>query len=233
MFYTIASRLSIIGGDKTIKNFFKVFIVGSMLYVYTHYYLFSAERMLFLEKIKQYIYYVLILDLLITYFLMKWNTSTDEYDEKEYTKSTESSLQINADLQELKRMAQLEANKTQMLQNQQYETYNSNNKDDTISKQSPFMTRDEIKSNELKEKEKKQKSESSKDVLNKDKINNSVKKSKKTDTNSHKSTSSVSLPVAQEKIIINTTKDKIKEKKNITKNIDTDTDINLPIFMGK
>jgi hypothetical protein len=236
MFYTIASRLPLIGGDKTTKNFLKVFIVGSALYVYTHYYLYSAERIALLEKIKPYLYYVLVLDLVITYFLMKWNSPSeeDEFDiskndnnEQSNSRRIESREQLNNDLQELKRMAQMETYKKQLLEDQQREQYNLN-KEDTVSKQSPFMTRDEINDNE--------KSVSSN---NTDKKNKQV--SKKVTESSSSSTSSVSSTTSIPIAATNTKgkgKSKSKEKTKVvtkkTTNDDNanDTDVNLPIFMG-
>lgn len=204
MFYTLASRIPLVSGDKTSKNFLKVFIVGSILYVYVHYYLYSGERWYVLEKLKSYLYYVMILDFIITYIIMKWNTPVEEDEELErqanYT--AEQKLQNEKDLDELKRMSQMEAYRRKLEEDQE-ENNKQNDKDDSVSKQSPFMTRDEVRSSEQKE----------------SKSNTHRKKSKET-TSSTSSSSS------------HTTEKNKRKKKSNKKKIDVETEVNLPIFMG-
>lgn len=108
MFYTLASKLVIKGGGK--RNFLYVFLVGSVLYVAVHWYLhMEQKRSGFINKIKQYLYYAMAIDLAVAYVLtvMLSSPKTEEEPEpkkkqkKEYT--DEEKRAIMARMQEAKR----------------------------------------------------------------------------------------------------------------------------------
>lgn len=221
MFYTLASKAPMINNNKSHK-FLMIFIAGSLAYVLLNYYLYSGERFELLNKLKQYFFYVMALDLAIAYFLSKFSgSSSSNESEGKYTNDEREEIERN--LQEIKRMQMNPAELQKQKMMQQYEQHqyeqqkllhqyqqkeqlrqqqeNEQEKSEKGSQQSPFMTREEIKESEKNEKKEKRgkKEEQSK---------------KKTTTTS--SSSSSEKP-----------KKKHKSKKD---NLDEDT--HIPAYMG-
>jgi hypothetical protein len=84
MFYTVVSRLPFIANDNSGTKFLKIFIFGSVLYVLVSYYIHSESRGEIFEKLKQWYYHVLGVDLvvagLLTYFMSPSSSSSDDED---------------------------------------------------------------------------------------------------------------------------------------------------------
>ena len=56
MFYIIASRLPLVYSDSTKRKYLKLFILGSIIYLCVHYYLFLEQRTGLLDKVKSKLY---------------------------------------------------------------------------------------------------------------------------------------------------------------------------------
>ena len=72
MFYILTSKIPYISNDSSDKKFLKIFIIGSIIYILLHYYLFRYERGNSIDKYRKYIYYVMFADLSITYLLVNY-----------------------------------------------------------------------------------------------------------------------------------------------------------------
>ena len=209
MFYTLASRVPLISNSSN-RKFFKIFLIGSIIYILLHYYLYLSERWFVLEKLKPYLYYVMVVDLAVAYFMIKWNNSSeydldeDKQSESGYTK--DQKMEIEKNLQELRKMqsTQVEQHRQKLLPSQEMSEHlgssqalHNKEKDDdtgTVSQKSPFMTKKQIEKEEFKKEKNEVKSKSS---------------------NSH------------DKPQLKSPKEKYKKKKVI----ESDTDIN--VYMGK
>ena len=236
MFYTLATRIPILSGQS--NNFLTIFIVGSVGYKLLHYYLFSGEHNALLEKLKSYLYYLMVVDLIVAYLVSKWFSSPQSAESIEkhsydaYGK--EKRREISNNLQELKRMqeASAEQYKQKMMQQsartvQPEQEHVENDNDATASQQSPFMTREEIKNEE------KSKSEKSKS----DKSNEETKKTESTSSRSTSSeSSSPEKPTKKNNNKSNNTKavkgKTVLTKQNKNKKVEVDTDVNLPVYNG-
>lgn len=105
MFYTIVSKIPFIQGK---NNFLIIFILGSLAYIFLHYYLWSKQQPDFLDKGKSYLYYLMFIDLAIAYFLSR--TSVNEKDsEKDNPYTPEEKKEVENDLLELKKSRQQES----------------------------------------------------------------------------------------------------------------------------
>lgn len=72
MFFIIASRIPIISADSTNRKYFKLFVVGALLYTIVHYYLHSKLRDGALEKLRTNMYYIMAIDYTIACVLLKY-----------------------------------------------------------------------------------------------------------------------------------------------------------------
>ncbi len=72
MFYIISSRIPLISSDNTNRKYFKLFVTGSVFYVLIHYYLNKEPRFGLLEKFKRFMYHVMAVDLAIACILSKY-----------------------------------------------------------------------------------------------------------------------------------------------------------------
>lgn len=108
MFYTLTSQflLKNSGGD---KDFLYVFLIGSAMYIAIHWYLHMNEMDGFLGKIKEYLYYLLVVDLVACYTLFKLTpVNVQKENEQQITELTvEEKRTILQKMQEAKRMQQL------------------------------------------------------------------------------------------------------------------------------
>lgn len=103
MFYTLASRMPIVG-----KSFLRIFMFGSILYILLHYYLFSNQRHDIVEKLKDYLYYIMSIDLIIAYFLNRFNRpKKDDDSDKDKIKSKEEKEQLEKSIELLRLRAQM------------------------------------------------------------------------------------------------------------------------------
>jgi hypothetical protein len=196
MFFTLASRIPLISGDKSSKKFFKIFIIGSIAYILLHYYLYSGERFAFLEKIKSYLYYVMVIDLIVAYFLSKSSSSEEENEDRQddpkggYTDNQRTEIEKN--IQELRKMQMLQADNYRQKAIEQQRVDNEDTKSGS-SQKSPFMTRDEVEESDKKNKKKETKSISSKKETTSE--SSEVVKEKKKKSKKEKLDTDTNLPV--------------------------------------
>jgi hypothetical protein len=153
MFFTIASKLPFIDGDKKLV---KMFIIGAILYTLLHYYLFSAPRMELLDRYKQYLYYIMPFDFGIAYYLTKQSKSQDE--QNKYTPEQIKIMQMQA-------QAKIRAYQEEMRRQQQPQQIKSSecSENDNQVTKSPFKKKDSGKkdnSSENKEQQVSQKEQS-------------------------------------------------------------------------
>ncbi len=146
MFYTLASRLPYIVNDNSNSKFLKIFILGSVLYVLLHYYLFSANRGDMMNMVKQYLYYAMVADLGIAYALIKlFGGTSEQVNKNEYSKDEMEEIQKQMQLARA-RAYQEEIIKRQLIeQKKENEQKQDNEKDDEkdddaeeYSNKSPF-----------------------------------------------------------------------------------------------
>jgi hypothetical protein len=71
MFYIIASRIPLVYSDTTNRKFLKIFILGSLLYIFIHYYLHLEVRSGIIDKIKSKLLFVMAGDFAIACTLAK------------------------------------------------------------------------------------------------------------------------------------------------------------------
>jgi len=83
MFFTIISKVPIIADDNSSSKMFKIFVIGAILYILLHYYLFIGDRGEIINKYKNYIYYVMGIDFAIAYALSVISSSDDNNDEED------------------------------------------------------------------------------------------------------------------------------------------------------
>lgn len=69
MFYTIVSR-TIITKINTPRDYFYIFLLGSVGYIVLHWYLHMDKREGIVEKVREYLYYAMVIDIITTYLLM-------------------------------------------------------------------------------------------------------------------------------------------------------------------
>jgi hypothetical protein len=90
MFYTLVSR-TIITKITTPRDYLYMFIIGSVGYVVLHWYLHMDKRDGIVEKVREYLYYMMVFDMVTSYVLMtlypvksgKPDVSDDEKDEND------------------------------------------------------------------------------------------------------------------------------------------------------
>ena len=211
MFYTLASRIPLISTSKS-KKFLLIFVVGSIAYVLLHYYLYSGERFDLLNKLRDYLYYIMALDLGVAYFLSKFSTDSEE-DEREHRGgdiTREEREEIERNLQELKRMqpnpAEIQRQKMLQMQYEQQQAKEREQKEtksnkEEKSQESPFMTREEVEESDKKENK-----------------SNKSKQKKSKDTTTSSSSTSEKKPK------------KITKKQTKAKTVDMEDDTNLPVY---
>ena len=83
MFYIITSRIPLISHDNTNRKYFKLFVLGSAIYVVVHYYLYKELRAGFIEKIKKFLYHVMVIDFIIASVLLKYLKIANPEEENE------------------------------------------------------------------------------------------------------------------------------------------------------
>jgi hypothetical protein len=116
MFYTLVSR-TVITKINSPRDYLYIFLLGSVGYVVLHWYLHMDKREGFTEKIREYLYYAMVIDAITAYVLMvmypskssdKKNDKTDDNEEskeKEYT--PEQKKAILQRMQEARRFQQM------------------------------------------------------------------------------------------------------------------------------
>ena len=116
MFYTLVSR-SLITKINTPRDYFYIFLIGSVGYVILHWYLHMDKREGIIEKVREYLYYAMVLDVITAYVLMKMypaksdkkntddNEETKDSTEDQYT--PEQKKAIMQKMQEARRLQQM------------------------------------------------------------------------------------------------------------------------------
>jgi|688.fasta_scaffold68406_4 type IV secretory pathway VirB10-like protein len=162
MFFTIISKVPIIANDNSSSKMFKIFVIGAILYILLHYYLFIGDRGEIINKYKNYIYYVMGIDFAIAYALSVMSSSNDDEDEDDEKKQKPNQneptqeqylrqLALRNQMLEQQRAMQL----AQRVQVAQEKSNSSNQKDE---KNEETKSASSKKSSEKKEKAKKSKS---------------------------------------------------------------------------
>lgn len=166
MFYTLISQTPFINNDISSKKILKLFLIGSILYILLHYYLFSAPRG-FLDKYKRYIYYVMAIDFVTAFILTSIFGNSAE---KEYAKQ----IALRNKLQQQEEFKQIESKyqqsmKHQNINNQETELFNkkeseqavNNEKSDEKSKESSKNKKTDTESSKTSSSKKEKKKEES------------------------------------------------------------------------
>ncbi|VBB17847.1 hypothetical protein YASMINEVIRUS_310 [Yasminevirus sp. GU-2018] len=118
MFYTLVSR-SLITKINTPRDYFYIFLIGSVGYVALHWYLHMEKREGIVEKVREYLYYAMVLDMITAYVLMmlypaKSDKKSEENDDSKDKESSneeqhtpEQKKMIMQKMQEARRMQQM------------------------------------------------------------------------------------------------------------------------------
>jgi hypothetical protein len=184
MFYAIASKIPFIESDKSKRKILKIFIIGSVLYVLLHYYLYSSPINGMLSTVKQYLYYLMFADFGIAYFLSSQSVQEENEEDSDDGQLNEyTPEQIRAIQMEQMRRAQsyqMEMQRQQMAMMQQN---NDGNNDEAVnSNKSPFVKKKEKDSVPVADKKSSEK-EKSQEGVKKENEKKVVKKSEEgTDT---------------------------------------------------
>lgn len=119
MFFTIISRIPALASEDTNK-FLKIFIIGAVLYLLCHYYLFSMEATGLLVNVKKYYYYLMGADFVIAYLATTFLTSKkDEDKEKEKENDNEDKKYSKDERDEIDRAMKAQAYRQQLYLAQQ------------------------------------------------------------------------------------------------------------------
>ena len=97
--------------DKSDRKILKIFVIGSVLYVLLHYYLYmNGGSSSMIDKVKQYLYYVMGADFCIAYFLSSQKKSSDENNDETQGYSPEELQRINYQQMEQMRRRAMDEN---------------------------------------------------------------------------------------------------------------------------
>src|SRR5579872_245129 len=77
MFYTLVGK-AVITKITTPRDYLYIFIIGSIGYVVLHWYLHMDKREGFIEKIRELLYYAMVIDAITAYMLTPVATPTNE-----------------------------------------------------------------------------------------------------------------------------------------------------------
>ena len=160
MFYTLISQTPFINNDISSKKIFKLFLIGSIIYIALHYYLFSSPRGI-LDNYKRYVYYVMAFDFLTAYLL---TTFFGRSEEKEIAKQ----MILANKLKQQEELKQIEEKYNENIRLQQQNTkdneiFNKKENDESRHSSSSKSTKNNRKSSEKKISEKKEETISNKE----------------------------------------------------------------------
>ncbi len=83
MFYIISSRIPVIASDNTNRKYFKLFVTGAVVYILLHYYLNRKIQSGITERVRKYIYYMMVIDFSIACVLLKYiRTNVPEQEDE-------------------------------------------------------------------------------------------------------------------------------------------------------
>lgn len=74
MFYTLVSR-SFITNINCSRDYMNIFLIGSVGYIILHWYLYSEKKEGITEKIREYLYYMMVIDIVTSYVLVTFYPS--------------------------------------------------------------------------------------------------------------------------------------------------------------
>lgn len=95
MLFTLISKLPFMESDNSKKKIFKIFVMGSVLYIMLHYYLHSSVQNELLLKFRQYLYYAMGVDFAVAWFLSsKSKPQQSEEDERAYSPEDMQMIQM-------------------------------------------------------------------------------------------------------------------------------------------
>jgi uncharacterized protein YhaN len=170
MLYTLVSKIPFVENDNSKKKIFKIFLIGSVLYIFLHYYLHLHAQNEILLKLRQNLYYIMVADFGISWFLS--SGKKQDIDEDDNTRdggySNNEIKLIQMDQMRRAQEHQQEMQKRQAMISQQY-----NDNEELETNKSPFKKMNKRDD----ENEKKASSEKEK----KDSSNEDKKKSDKSD----------------------------------------------------
>jgi hypothetical protein len=154
MFYTIATKIPIISSNESKNKFLKIYLLGSVLYLLLHYYLYSVNTIEALDKLKYYLYYIMIVDLGLAYYL----SGSVKMENEEFEDNEEIEDKVNSkneqDIQEHKmeqlKLQQIQQHQIQQQLQQHVLNIQKNMDNSNSSATSPFITKDNIEKNEKK-----------------------------------------------------------------------------------
>lgn len=174
MLYTLASQIPFIAPDNSNKKLLIIFIIGSVLYVLLHYYLYTSPANDMLEQVKKYIYYVIPVDFGVAYFLMSRNKNKNNEEKKQENPDGYSPEEIKMiEMENVRRMQM--AQQMEMQRRQQMAMQNGmhiQQPNQEINKNQIFKPKEQVVS----EKEKKEKKSSDKEKTPDAKIENKAEK---------------------------------------------------------
>lgn len=113
MFFTLVGK-TIIKQITSPRDYLTIFLIGIVGYVILHWYLHVEKRNGVVEKIREYLYYAMVIDAIVAYFVLKYapinkqaDDSKEQNDEKEVEYTPEQKLFLiqkmrEARLQQLK-----------------------------------------------------------------------------------------------------------------------------------
>jgi len=189
MFYIISSRIPLISSDKTERKYFKLFIVGSLLYVALHYYLNNEIRTGIPEKLRKYIYYIMGVDYSIACILLKYikplNPEEESDDEDNNTNVPE---QKHQQLNQQDLVKELEEQRKLFLEEHQRRLLHEKILEQKLAEQKA------LEQKALEQKQKENKTDSDKSSVSKKSISKSEK-------NKDKNKSKQDKPVIKEPVI--------------------------------
>lgn len=226
MFYTLVSRVPTIYKNKSNKKLLTIFIIGSVLYLFVHYYFYSDKKLAGFEKMKGYLHYFMILDFIIAFILISFFKSSPKEVEIDIEEEEEMKKDIQNDLKELMNMQSNVINKTHNEETKNINTAKNtesaesaesvesaesaklaestesnddirNNKENS-SEKSPFYTKDELIEKKKKEKEHEKKKKKQKKITSSSQDKKSSI-SHKSHSSSNKKMSDTEIPNFEEK----------------------------------
>lgn len=167
MFYTLTSKIPYIESDNSKRKILKIFLIGSVLYSMLHYHLFSNKSSPLYDNIKKYLYYIMIADFALSYFLMSKKCPVNKEDKKnnienKYTVDEIKQIQYQQ-MQRAKMMQDLQ--RKQILLNQK--TNSSDNEKSDVSEQKKIFKKKTKKDEENVNNEEREEKKESKENLKK------------------------------------------------------------------
>jgi hypothetical protein len=185
MFYTIISRIPQVYNNNNKNKLAYIFIIGSVVYVILHYYLFTINNNLTIDKLKMYIYYAILFDFicLLTMFYFKKNNISNDNNNNNDDDNNDNDINNK-----------IEKHEDSTYVKSQIEQLKDEKSNASIT--SPFKKRNESDDNNDKKNKKQHKTTSKSDSPSneKNKQNKKQKKSKK-QTSSENNETDIHLPL--------------------------------------